>query len=68
MFNDCVFCFKGIKFYCREMGRKRGGNDCYQPEKWAFLAEETGNNAMFATTSPPSYEFGHRINDFRTIH
>jgi hypothetical protein len=53
MFNYCIFCFEGIESYCREMGRKRGGNDCYQPEKWAFLAEGAGNNAMFATTSPP---------------
>ena len=33
---------------------KRGGNGCYQPEKWAFLAEGAVNNAMFATPSPPS--------------
>jgi hypothetical protein len=54
MFNDCIFCFEGIISYCSEMG-KRGGNDCYQPEKWAFLAEKAGNNTMFATTLPPSY-------------
>ena len=34
---------------------KRGGNDCYQPENWAFLAEEAVDNAMFATMFPPSY-------------
>ena len=32
---------------------------CYQPEKWAFLAEEAVDNAMFATTSPPSYKDGY---------
>jgi hypothetical protein len=35
------------------MKTKRGGNGCYQPEKWAFLAEEAGNNAIIATTSLP---------------
>ena len=34
---------------------KRGGNDFYQQEKWIFLAEEVGNNAMLATTSSPFY-------------
>lgn len=25
IFNYCIFCFEGIKSYCRKMERKRGG-------------------------------------------
>jgi hypothetical protein len=52
----CIFNFEGIKSYCSVVVKweKMGGNNCYQQEKWAFLAEEAGNNAMFATTSLPS--------------
>jgi hypothetical protein len=54
------FCFEIIESYCREileMGRKRGGSYCYQPEKLSFLAEAAANNATFETTYPPSAEF-----------